>query len=260
MFLKYITFFTAYLPNRVIFDNVFVKELFERHYTKKKNYSYVPFGSEVPEITEDLQIFTKLGIEKGEYFLFVGRFIPDKGVHYLISAFERVSTTKKLVLVGGSPNPSDYSRKLEMTKDERIIFAGYIYGDDVSRLMKHSYAYIQPSDVEGLSPVMLNVMGLGTPIICSDIRENMYIVADDATTFEKGNADSLRLPLERSLSNYDEMLAKAERGKLRILTVYSWDIVTQEHEIIFHRYGRGRFSGLFQRLFRINPSSKASRS
>ena len=260
IFLKYITFFTAYLPNRVIFDNIFVKELFEKHYTKKNKYSHIPFGSEVPEIPEDDQIFEKLGIEKSEYFLFVGRFIPDKGVHYLISAFEKLTTTKKLVLVGGSPNPSDYSEKLLLTEDNRIVFAGYVYGDDVSRLMKYAYAYVQPSDVEGLSPVVLNVMGLGTPIICSDIRENMYIVENDAFTFEKGNVDSLQQALEGSLNSYDKLLEKAERGKLRILTVFSWDIVTQEHETIFYRYGHGRFTPYLSRLFKTKPSSKDSKS
>jgi len=255
IFLKYTTLLTAYLPNRVIFDNIFVKELFEKHYTRRKKYSHVPFGSEIPEISEDDQIFEKLGIEKSEYYLFVGRFIPDKGVHYLISAFEQLTTTKKLVLVGGLPNPSDYSKKLYSTKDKRIIFAGYVYGDDVSRLMKHAYTYVQPSDVEGLSPVVLNVMGLGTPIVCSDIRENMYIVENDAFTFEKGNVDSLKMALEQSLKSYDQLLKKAERGKNRILVVYSWDIVTKEHEAIFWRYGRGRFTPYLSRLFRTNPSS-----
>ena len=162
--------------------------------------------------------------------------------------------------MGGSPNPSDYSEKLLLTKDNRIVFAGYVYGDDVSRLMKHAYAYVQPSDVEGLSPVVLNVMGLGTPIICSDIRENMYIVENDALTFEKGNVDSLKQALEESLNSYDPLLEKAKRGKARILVVYSWDNVTQEHEAIFYRYGRGRFTPYLSRLFKTKPSSKDSRS
>ena len=234
IYLKYITFLTAHLPNQVIFDNIFVQEIFERHF--KKKFTHIPFGSEVPEITDDNQIFEKLGIERREYFLFVGRFIPDKGVHYLISAFEKLNTTKKLVLVGGSPNPSDYSEKLLSTKDKRIIFAGYVYGEDTLRLMKHAYAYVQPSDVEGLSPVVLNVMGLGTPIICSDIRENMYIVSDDAFTFEKGNFDSLQMVMEESLDSYDLFLGKAGRGRNRILKIFSWDNVTREHEAIFRKY------------------------
>ena len=162
--------------------------------------------------------------------------------------------------MGGLPNPSDYSKKLYSTKDKRIIFAGYVYGDDVTRLMKHSYVYVQPSDVEGLSPVMLNVMGLGIPIICSDIRENMYIIEDDAFTFEKGNVDSLKMALEQSLKSYDQLQKKAGNGKERILRLYSWGNVTQEHEAIFWRYGQGRFTPYLSRLSKTKPSSKDSKS
>ena len=94
---------------------------------------------------------------------------------FLIKAFETVKTEKKLVLVGGSPNPGDYEKKFTETSDKRIIFAGYVYGDDTNILMKNAYVYVQPSLIEGLSPVILTVMGLGTPLICSDIVENKFI-------------------------------------------------------------------------------------
>ena len=230
-FLKFSSFLTAYLPNEVIFDNIFARELFENRFGKK--FAFIPFGSETPDFVENNQIFQMLGIERNEYFLFVGRFIPDKGLHYLIPAFENIKTTKKLVLVGGSPNPSDYEKKLRSTKDSRIIFSGYLYGTDVLTLMKNAYCYIQPSDVEGLSPVILNVMGLGTPVICSDIKENIYIVSDHAILFKKGNIDSLGNAIEESLISYDQMMQNAEKAKDRALSTFSWEKVTLDHETIF---------------------------
>ncbi len=231
LFLKFSSFLTAYLPNEVIFDNIFARELFENRFGKK--FAFIPFGSETPDFVENNQIFQTLGIEASEYFLFVGRFIPDKGLHYLIPAFENIKTTKKLVLVGGSPNPSDYEKKLRSTKDSRIIFSGYLYGTDVLTLMKNAYCYIQPSDVEGLSPVILNVMGLGTPVICSDIKENIYIVSDHAILFKKGSVDSLRNAIEESLISYDQMTQNAKKAKDRALSEFSWEKVTLDHETIF---------------------------
>ena len=230
-FLKFSSFLTAYLPNEVIFDNIFARELFENRFGKK--FAFIPFGSETPDFVENNQIFQMLGIERNEYFLFVGRFIPDKGLHYLIPAFENIKTTKKLVLVGGSPNPSDYEKKLRSTKESRIIFSGYLYGTDVLTLMKNAYCYIQPSDVEGLSPVILNVMGLGTPVICSDIKENIYIVSDHAILFKKGNIDSLGNAIEESLISYHQMMQNAEKAKERALSTFSWEKVTLDHETIF---------------------------
>jgi len=234
IFLKLSSYLTAHLPNQVIFDNVFAKELFENQYGKK--YDFIPFGSDVPDFSESDEIFDKLNITKGEYFLFIGRIIPDKGLHYLIPAFNQVSTTKKLVLVGGSPNPSDYEREIRSTKDNRIIFSGYIYGDDALRLMKHAYCYIQPSDVEGLSPVVLNVMGIGTPIICSDIKENIYAVSDNAILFKKGDIDSLISSLETSLNSVDLLQKNASLSKERALSLFSWDKVAHDHERVFRSF------------------------
>lgn len=238
VYLRISSFITAYLPNQVIFDNVFAKELFEQKFGK--TYLHIPFGSDVPEFSDDESIFKKLGLRKKDYFLFVGRFIPDKGLHYLIPAFEKVTTGKKLVLVGGSPNPSDYEKKLMNTDDRRIVFAGYVYGEDSLRLMKHAYCYIQPSDVEGLSPVLLNVMFLQTPIICSNIRENVYAVNDTAVLFEKGNSASLGAALERSLGNEREISDLAARAKERVISRFTWERVAIQHEGVFRAFLKGK--------------------
>lgn len=232
-YLRLSSFVTAYLPNQVIFDNVFARELFEKKFRRK--YIYIPFGSDVPEVVEDDTIFENLGINKNEYFLFVGRFIPDKGLHYLIPAFEKVNTLKKLVLVGGSPNPSDYEKKLLLATDYRIIFAGYVYGDDSLRLMKNAYCYIQPSDVEGLSPVILNVMYLNTPIICSNIKENIFAVDDTAIIFEQGNTESLKESIDQALSSPADLDRLAIRAHTRVISLFTWDRVAVQHEEIFRQ-------------------------
>jgi len=232
LYLRLSALITAHIPNAVIFDNVFAKEHFENRFGKK--FDFVPFGSDVSEFANDDAIFKRLGIKAKDYFLFVGRFIPDKGLHYLLPAFKMVSTEKKLVLVGGSPNPSDYEKKILSTDDKRIIFPGYVYGEDSLRLMKNAYCYIQPSDVEGLSPVILNVMGLGTPIICSDIKENIYAVSEDAILFRKGDIISLKEGIERALDTPEEIFQSAERARTRVLATFSWDKVTSEHEAIFN--------------------------
>ena len=181
----------------------------------------------------ETDILSKLGLTAGGYFLFVGRFIPDKGLQYLIPAFEKVATDKKLVLVGGSPNPSEFEVNLKNTNDPRIVFPGFIYGDDTITLMKHCYAYIQPSDIEGLSPVMLSVMGLGTPLICSDIQENIYIVKEDAVLFRKSNIESLVEALKFSLENREKHLELAAAAKKRILQEYSWNSITDKYIELF---------------------------
>ena len=227
LFLRYSIYFTAKFPNRVIFDNIYVKDIFEKRFNKQ--FDFVPYGSETEVPVVKSNIMRKLNLEPNEYFLFVGRFIPDKGIHYLVAAFEQITTEKKLVLVGGSPNPSEYEDIIKKTNDKRIMFPGFIYGDDVTELMKNAYCYIQPSDIEGLSPVILTVMNLGTPLICSDIKENIYAVDDTASTFKSGDINSLREKLEFARDNQVSIREFAKKAKIRANAKFSWENFTNQY-------------------------------
>jgi glycosyltransferase involved in cell wall biosynthesis len=231
LYLKISSFITAHVPNEVIFDNVIAKKLFEEKFNRQ--YKFIPFGSEVEAGDGDIDILAKLNLTEGEYYLFVGRFIPDKGLHYLIPAFKNSVSAKKLVLIGGSPNPSPYEQQLFDMANDQIIFPGYVYGNNVNTLMRNCYCYIQPSDVEGLSPVVLTVMGLNVPLIVSDIEENEYAVLDTARKFKKTNIASLTDEINYCEANYHEMLKLAQKAQERALKVFNWETVADEHVEVF---------------------------
>lgn len=231
LYLKISAYITAHVPNQIIFDNIIAKRLFEERFHKA--YRFIPFGSEVEPVTDTETVLKKFNLKKNDYYLFVGRFIPDKGLHYLIPAFKNANTSKKLVLIGGSPNPSAYEKQVFEMGNEQVVFPGFVYGDEVNALMLNAYCYIQPSDVEGLSPVVLTVMGLKVPLIVSDIEENQYVVEDTALTFKKGNIDSLTGQINYCETHYPEMLSLAEKAQHRALSVFNWDKVAEEHVSVF---------------------------
>lgn len=231
LYLKLSAYISSILPNQVIFDNVIAKRVFENKF--KKKFEFIPFGSEVAAVSEDDSVLKKYDLSSGEYYLFVGRFIPDKGLHYLIPAFCKSNSKKKLVLVGGSPNPSKYEHEIHELANENVIFAGYIYGDDVTRLMLNCYCYIQPSDVEGLSPVILSVMGLGVPLIVSNIEENIYAVQDTAILFNQSDISSLTEKINFAEENCSIMKNLSKKAQQRALTEFNWEKVTEDHIRLF---------------------------
>jgi glycosyltransferase involved in cell wall biosynthesis len=138
-----------------------------------------------------------------------------------------------LILIGGSPNPSPYEKQLQEMAGPNVLFPGYIYGDDVNTLMSNAYCYIQPSDIEGLSPVVLTVMGLNVPLIVSDIEENEYAVQDTARKFKRGDVDSLTREINFCEANYSHMLVLAKRAQERALGEFNWEKVADEHVKVF---------------------------
>jgi glycosyltransferase involved in cell wall biosynthesis len=233
LYLRLMSLLTAVVHSEVIFDNVFAREYFEKRFDRE--YAYIPFGADVEYQGDPNGIVAQLGLKPGSYFLFVGRFIPDKGLQYLIPAFERLKSDKKLVLVGGSPNPSAFESGLRCTNDPRIIFPGFVYGPDMHALMKNCYAYIQPSDVEGLSPVILESSFLGAPVICSGIEQNRYIMQNDGIYFTPGDSDDLLQVLEHAAAHPTILVDTAERQRAQIVTRFSWERVVDEHIALFSR-------------------------
>jgi glycosyltransferase involved in cell wall biosynthesis len=233
LFYRISNYLTAILPNQVVFDNIYTKEYFEKKFSRE--FDFIPYGSEVATPPDNVDVINQLNLKPSEYFLFIGRFIPDKGIHLLIEAFRTLDTSKKLVLIGGSPHPSPYELAIKDVKDDRIIFPGYIYGDNTNILIKNAYAYVQPSLIEGLSPVILTVMGLGTPLICSDIKENTFITGVNAITFNSGDAVSLHEKIVFALENPGLLGQNALAGLKDIKNRFNWDVITDSYLKLFKK-------------------------
>ena len=81
-------------------------------------------------------------------------------------------------------------------------------------------------------------MGLGTPLICSDIRENTYITKDNATTFHSGDASSLCEALKDALDHPVQIKKNAENGQKDIRARFNWETITDDYIKILERVKR----------------------
>jgi glycosyltransferase involved in cell wall biosynthesis len=77
-------------------------------------------------------------------------------------------------------------------------------------------------------------MGLGTPLICSDIPENKFITNDNATHFRSGSVDDLSEKIDYALNNPDIITQMAETGKHDILARFNWETITDQYINIFN--------------------------
>lgn len=233
-YLRAMTWLSARVHSEVVFDNVFAKG--EAEARAARRFALIHYGAEVDYNSDgerEAALLRRLGLASSGYFLFVGRFIPDKGVHHLLAAFERLETGKKLVLVGGAPGNSDYAAAIRDSRDPRLVLPGFLYGADVHALMRHCFAYVQPSNLEGLSPVILEAAYLGAPVICSDIPMNRYALDAHGIYFAAGDADDLRDRLAEAVSGPDWLRARGTRQQRHVADTYSWERVTDEYLRVF---------------------------
>ena len=216
--------------NKVIIDNDIVKKFYENNYAEKIKVIY--YGANILNV-KTYKIPKSFGLTKNQYILFIGRFSKEKGVHHLINAFEKTNTNLKLVIVGDDLFNKAWVKKLKSTKDKRIIFTGYLYGNGINELIQNCFLYVQPSEVEGLSPVILRVMGMGKCVLSSDIPANKKLVENNGYLFKNTNAESLKNNIEYLIENEQLVNDSGAKSLEFVKNNYSWDSVTDKHEKIF---------------------------
>lgn len=188
----------------------------------------IPNGVSPVQRKEAREITEAYGLQKGEYILFLGRLVPEKGIGYLIDAYKRLRTDKKLVIAGGSSDTDDYARALkeQAAGDERILFTGFVQGRMLEELYSNAYLYVLPSDLEGMPLSLLEAMSYGNCCVTSDIEECAAVMEDKGVTFRKGDTDDLRRVLQELCDDPDRAAAYRGQTAEYITRRFNWDDVT----------------------------------
>lgn len=204
-----------------------VKEYFWNTYKRKT--CFISNGVNRPQIREAKEI-RRFGLEKDNYILYLGRIVPEKGEHYLINAFKKINTDKKLVIAGGISDTVGYGKELKelATGDDRIVFTGFIQGRMLEELYSNAYIYCLPSDLEGMPLSLLEAMSYGNCCIVSDIDECSEVVEENAVVFKKSDVEDLKYKLEYLLENREVVEKYKKEAMEFICNKYNWNDVVDK--------------------------------
>jgi len=214
----------AHFPNRTIVVSKTLREHFLRvHGT---HAAYIPNGTLLPQPRPPRKL-PSLGLDAGRYVLFVGRLVPEKGVHFLCEAFSRIDTDMKLALVGGLSFSQDYVNLLKRYESDRIRLLDYVFGETLEELWSNAYCVVQPSTMEGLSIALLEALSYGRCVLVSDIPENLEVAEECAVSFRSKDVEDLRSKLDHLIRHPEEVEAYGARARDHIGRHYSWDNVAE---------------------------------
>lgn len=197
--------------------------------TYGRETKFIPNGVNKPILKNSEIINKKYSLKKDEYILFLGRLVPEKGIKYLIEAFKKVKTDKKLVIAGGSSDTDEFAKELkELSKsDERIIFTGFVQGTELEELYSNAYLYCLPSDLEGMPLSLLEAMSYGNCCLVSDIDECASVIENKGIVFKKSDVEDLKEKLQMVCNN-EKMVKKYKKEASEfICKKYNWDDVVE---------------------------------
>lgn len=190
----------------------------------------IPNGVVRPELLEATEISERYGLKKDKYILFLGRLVPEKGISYLIEAFQKVQTDKKLVIAGGSSDSQAFEQELRniASDDPRILFTGFVQGQVIEELYSNAYLYVLPSDLEGMPLSLLEAMSYSNCCLTSDIPECGEVVGEYGLTFRKADVSDLTEKLQKLCDEPSTVTHFKRQSADYICNRYNWDDVTKK--------------------------------
>jgi glycosyltransferase involved in cell wall biosynthesis len=187
----------------------------------------IPNGANPSRPPPPRLIRSTYGLEGRDYVLSVGRMIPERGFAELIRAFQKLGTPGRLVLVGAAPFGDPYEESLRALAGDDVILTGALSGPVLDELYANALLYVNPSVLEGLPISVLEAMAFGTPVLVSDIPENLEAVGEAAFRYRAGDPDDLERALAELLGGGERLPAMGARGRRRVEERFSWESISE---------------------------------
>lgn len=223
---------TTILPNAIVTDAQVIHDYYLARYNAPS--TMIAYGSEV-ERRPDRTAVRRWRAEPNRYILYVSRLEPENNAHLVIEAFKKVRTAYRLLIVGDAPYAHDYINDLKARArgDKRIVFTGFVFGQDYRALQQNAYCYVHATEVGGTHPALLEAMGYGNCVLTLATPENMEVIGDAGIAY----ADEFDLTdkLRRVLRDGSLVQSYRHRAQLRVQQYYDWDGVVDEYEQLFRR-------------------------
>ncbi len=221
---RMLTWLAAHSANVIVCDSNTVRGYFEQKYGKEM--LHIPYGSK--QIQGDSDLYKQFGLEDKGYFLFVGRFVPEKGVDTLIEAHRLSGSSLPLVIIGDNDKNPDYVATLRSRAADNVHFLGFRYGAEYESVLAHSRAYVSASKLEGTSPSLLAAMGARVCCLVNGIPENRETGGQSVLYFD-GTAADLAQKMALLSDSPEEMERYASAALDRVREFYDWDAVTKRY-------------------------------
>jgi rhamnosyltransferase len=228
----------------LICDSIGIEKYIKQEY-KKYNPStkYISYGADVKKslLEDESQKFTdwmiKHQIRNKQYYLIVGRFVPENNYETIINEFIQSNSSKDLVIITNVENNSFYYQLQEKTNfqnDNRIKFVGTVYDQELlTKIREKASAYIHGHEVGGTNPSLLEALASTDINLLLDVIYNKEVGDDGAFYFSKGSGSLSELIDKTDQLSTSKTKAVAQRAREIILERYSWSKIITEYEELF---------------------------
>lgn len=221
----------------------YIKEDYKKYNPKT---TFIAYGADIEESKlqdndkEIKQWYKDKNVEPKQYYLVVGRFVPENNYELMIKEFMKSKTNKDFVLITNIEKNKFYEELKEKTsfdKDSRIKFVGTVYNNELlKKIRENAYGYFHGHEVGGTNPSLLEALSSTKLNILLDVGFNKEVGEDGAIYFNKHEGDLAKIIDDSDKLTLDKINEFGSKAKSRIEKEYSWNKIVNAYEQLFFKF------------------------
>ena len=230
----------------LICDSIGIENYIKEDYKKyNPKTTFIAYGAETSKSTladDDSKVkewFSRFNVKFKNYYVVVGRFVPENNFEAIIREFMKSKTKKDLVIVTDYQNNVFYDGLLKSTgfnKDRRIKFVGTVYDQPLlKKIRENAFAYIHGHSVGGTNPSLLEALGLTDVNLLFDVIFNREVAEDGAKYWSLDDGDLAALIDKTDNMSENEIETIGNKAKKRIDNFYNWEYITEKYQKLFRK-------------------------
>lgn len=241
-FLRYCEKCLVQNSDLAICDSVNIEKYIQETYGNRcPKTTYIAYGAYVErsKCSKDKlqEWYKKFNVKQGEYYLIVGRFVPENNYETMIREFMESNTRRDLVIISNVEKNKFYQQLSEKTgfeKDQRIKFVGTVYDQELlKKIREEAYAYIHGHEVGGTNPSLLEALASTKVNLLLDVGFNKEVGQNGALYWGKGE-NELRTLIHAADSMTHEEIDMYDRESTGcVQKFYRWDYIVSKYEEVF---------------------------
>lgn len=239
-YLKYSEKEMTKYANLIISDNRGIETYIQNTYPWAST-TFIAYGTDLSKTTlttEDDPVrdwYQKWQTQEKDYYLILGRFVPENNYETAIREFMKSSTERDLVIICNHEGNAYFDELRQITgfdKDKRVKFVGTVYDQDLLKYIRNqAFAYIHGHEVGGTNPGLLEALAQTDLNLIYNVDFNHQVAQETALYWNKedGNLSQLIDSVDGKVSFED--LGNAAKANMK--ENYTWEKIVGEYEELF---------------------------
>lgn len=204
--------------------------------------TFIAYGADLTlsKLTDDdeklVNWYKKKGLTKKNYYLVVGRFVPENSFEVMIREFMKSHSKKDFALITNVNDKflNELEEKLHFKRDKRIKFVGIVYDQELlKKIRENAFAYFHGHTVGGTNPSLIEALGSTDLNLLVDVGFNREVAEDCALYWSRDDGSLAKLIDSSDQLNENQIAEMGRKAKARVAAEYTWNKICGQYEEVF---------------------------